>query len=178
MGIKAGVTAIVVSAADDDNLNVAQMIINDSDDGSKEQNIEIIWRVSTPEQVEKIVDSGMGHAFLISNNVDTDGIEKNVEAILDAIPNKAVIISSVNAMQKGNGEIEKGKALKKLGVASILVREACIGDAEDVEYSTFVVNGLTSKASSEFQLTGLTGSTNGHFGGVAEKGAKTWKRNK
>ena len=45
-----------------------------------------------------------------------------------------------------------------------LVRGACVGDAEDVIYSKYVVKELTSKKSSAFKIDGHTGAVNGHFG--------------
>jgi hypothetical protein len=58
----------------------------------------------------------------------------------------------------------------------VMIRRACVGDSEDLEYAQFLVGGLTSKASSEFKFTGLTGSTNGHFGGIQANGTVKWKR--
>ena len=81
-------------------------------------------------------------------------------------------------MQADGAEVEQAKELKKLGVGSILVQNACVGDSEDLEYSSFVVGGMTSKASSEFSFSGLTGSTNGHFGGVQARGTVQWQRTK
>jgi hypothetical protein len=81
-------------------------------------------------------------------------------------------------MQGGNAEVERAKELKGMGVTSILLRKACVGDCEDIEYSIFAIEGLTKKRSSTFNMTGLTGSTNGHFGGVASTQATTWLRAK
>lgn len=100
---------------------------------------------------------------------------------------KIMIVSSVLAMQPKNKEVKIGKYLqnkikKSFGRSSniflscVLVKDACIGDDEDITYSSFVVDQLRSKASSEFQMTGLTGSTNGHFGGVAQKGETFFNR--
>ena len=66
--------------------------------------------------------------------------------------------------------------MKALGAASGVVMKACVGDVEDLEYAQFLVNGLTSKASSEFKFSGLTGSTNGHFGGVQANSKVSWRR--
>jgi hypothetical protein len=89
-----------------------------------------------------------------------------------------VAVCSVDAIQDDKNEMENSKKLKPLGCKSILVKPASIGDGEDVEYANFIVDGLTRKKSSEFNMTGLTGSTNGHFGGVASSGATTWLRTK
>jgi hypothetical protein len=38
------------------------------------------------------------------------------------------------------------------------------------------VSGLTSKASKEFKFSSLTGSTNGHFGGIQSNSSVKWER--
>jgi hypothetical protein len=85
-------------------------------------------------------------------------------------------IAAVNAMQPDGAEIANGKEYKTRGCGSILVRNACIGDSEDTEYAQFCVGGFTSKASSEFKFSGLTGSTNGHFGGIQANSSVKWRR--
>jgi hypothetical protein len=104
-----------------------------------------------------------------------DAAEGNND-VFTVIPSGSVVVAAVHAMQSDSGEIARGKELKKSGCTSILVKRACVGDGEDVEYAAFAVIGLTSKSSSEFKFTGLTGSTNGHFGGVAAKGGTKWRR--
>lgn len=80
-------------------------------------------------------------------------------------------------MQPGGVEVERAKQAKtQLGCASVLIRQACVGDAEDVEYAQFLVSGMTSKASSQFKFSGLTGSTNGHFGGIQQNQEIKWRR--
>lgn len=75
-------------------------------------------------------------------------------------------------MQADNAEVARARSFPRGSVPSILLQKAIVGDAEDVEYCTFAVAGLTGKQSSTFHMTGLmTGSTNGHFGGVASGSA-------
>jgi len=74
-------------------------------------------------------------------------------------------------MQADNAEVARARSFPRGSVHSILLQKAIVGDAEDVEYCTFAVAGWTGKQSSTFHMTGLTGSTNGHFGGVASGSA-------
>jgi len=148
-----GVTAIVVKAG----VDVAT------------RDVAVIRRVESVDEVAKV--SG-GDAFLVDADLP------DVEVILGSIPSGSVVIAAVHAMQGGNAEVERAKELKGMGVTSILLRKACVGDCEDIEYSIFAIEGLTKKRSSTFNMTGLTGSTNGHFGGVASTQATTWLRAK
>jgi hypothetical protein len=88
------------------------------------------------------------------------------------------IATLYDPMQDGGAEIETGKEFKSMGFASVLVKNACVGDKEDVDYASFVVSGMTSKASKEFKFSGLTGSTNGHFGGIQSNSSVKWERTK
>jgi hypothetical protein len=57
-------------------------------------------------------------------------------------------------------EVALAKAYKRIGgIHSILVQNAIVGDGEDLEYARYVVAGMTSKASSEFKMSTMTGST-------------------
>jgi hypothetical protein len=80
-------------------------------------------------------------------------------------------------MQDSQAEVSLAKSLKGR-CTSLLLPDALVGDSEDVEYAQFVVDGVRKKASETFKMTGLTGSTNGHFGGVASKTSRTWLRKK
>ena len=136
--------------------------------------LEIIWKISNAKDLEKVMEvtgdlNDAAFLFQADPNSDMDGIGS-------ALPKGSLLIASVESMQVDGNEIVQGKQLKSSGVASILMREACVGDAEDIEYSRFAVEGLTSKASSEFKFSGLTGSTNGHFGGVQSNGKVKWRR--
>ena len=130
--------------------------------------VDTLIRVTSTDQISTMETS----AFLV------DGSADNVKEILKAIPSGSVIVASVKAMQQGNSELELSRTLKELGVTAILLEKACVGDNEDIEYSMFAVDGLTKKKSSTFNMSGLTGSTNGHFGGVASSIATTWLRTK
>lgn len=163
--IEAGAAGVVLCKQNhDDALTVA----------IQDKGIDIIWEVNTVNDVTSLVETVDTNAlaFLV------DSSNESVQDIVAAIPEGSIIIASVDAMQHDNVELETGMELKSLGCTSILVKRACVGDGEDVEYATFVVDGLTRKKSRSFNMTGLTGSTNGHFGGVATTGATTWLRTK
>ena len=147
--IQAGVAAVIV-----DSNRVVQ--------GSS-----AIRKISSPAEAEKV---SAGGAYLV------DADEDNVEDVLAVIPAGSVVIASMTSMQNDNAELERGKELKMLGVTSVLLEKACVGDGEDVQYASFAINGLTKKKSSTLNMSGLTGSTNGHFGGVASSTTTTWLR--
>jgi len=130
--------------------------------------LEVIWSVASEQEVESVVAAGLGSAFLV------EGPE-----LVAALPKDAVKVAAVPSMLEDNAEITMGRDLAAAGCKALLLREACVGDAEDVPYTGFAIEGLTSKASSEFKITGMTGHVNGHFGtGTFEKtsNAIQWAR--
>ena len=62
------------------------------------------------------------------------------------------------------------------GINSVLLRDACVGDEEDLPYSKFAISQLLSKQSASFAMDGFTGSTNGHFGSPIESKPRPWVR--
>jgi len=132
---------------------------------------EILCQVASVEDVDSAKAAGVT-AFLVDTSAD------QLETIFDAIPSGSAIVADVDSMQEENAELEVAKRLKDLGATAILLRGSLVGDNEDVEYAQFAVGGLTKKKSSTFDMTGLTGSTNGHFGGVAAAVGRTWVRTK
>ena len=108
---------------------------------------ETIWRIETKEDAESIQDTA--EAFFL------DAEESDVSAILTILPSDSLCIAALNPMQVDSEEIEQGKQFKKEGFASVFVKNACVGDAEDLPYAHYLVDGLTNKASSEFKFSGL-----------------------
>jgi hypothetical protein len=134
---------------------------------------DIVWKVSSVEEVESVLETtdNLADAFWL------DVVHsETLETVVAAVPKGAMCIASLDAMQPDGAEVDQGRELKRLGCASVFVRQACVGDGEDLEYAQFLVGALTSKASSEFSFSGLTGSTNGHFGGIQANGTVKWKR--
>eukprot|EP00967_Tisochrysis_lutea_P024970 scaffold28689_cov30-Tisochrysis_lutea.AAC.1 len=133
---------------------------------------EVIWRISSVEQLPPILEAGRTDAFLVDSAV--------AAAILPELPGDALVIIAVNAMQPNAGEVMTCKDFAASGARSFLVRSACVGDEEDLPYAKFVVGGITSKMSSTFKIDGLTGAANGHFGtsggSLRPKTVKGWKR--
>jgi len=173
--IDAGVAAVIVSASSVDPSLLSRLDENDA--------VDLISKVASAEDVKASAETlGCNAFFLDTDGLVNDGSIAQVEAILEAIPEKSVVIAGVHSMQNDNAEIALSKQLKELGggnvICSILVQNAAVGDGEDLEYAEFVVSGLTKKKSSTFNMSGLTGSTNGHFGGVASSVAKSWLRQK
>ena len=165
--VTAGATAITVDA---NTIETITSIWNE------EVPLEIIWKIANAQDVEKVSEVTGGDLADAAILIQGDLASGDIEAISSALPKSSLLIASIDPMQSDGNEVSQGKQLKTLGVASILVNEACVGDAEDMEYSRFLVEGLTSKASSEFKFSGLTGSTNGHFGGVQSNGTVKWRR--
>eukprot|EP00567_Pseudictyota_dubia_P017133 CAMPEP_0197438790 /NCGR_PEP_ID=MMETSP1175-20131217/5686_1 /TAXON_ID=1003142 /ORGANISM="Triceratium dubium, Strain CCMP147" /LENGTH=270 /DNA_ID=CAMNT_0042968587 /DNA_START=211 /DNA_END=1023 /DNA_ORIENTATION=+ len=143
--------------------------------GKEEYESEVVWRVSSAEDAERVIsaigDNVEKSCFLVECNT----MDKTTET-LAALPKAAAAIASVDAMQPEDEEVTAARLFKKFGCASILVRGACVGDDEDVDYTGYIVEELTSKKSSEFNFSGLTGSANGHFGGVASSETSKWRR--
>ena len=108
---------------------------------------ETIWRIETKEDAGSIQDTAEA-CFL-----DTE--ESNVSDILTILPSDSLCIAALNPMQVDSEEIEQGKQFKKAGFASVFVKNACVGDAEDLPYAQYLVDGLTSKASSEYKFSVL-----------------------
>lgn len=135
--------------------------------------VEIVWKVSSVNQVQAVLE-GTGHTSDVFWIDDVPSDEMKI--IAACLPKGTMFIASVEPMQPHGAELEIGKEYKDIGCASIFVRRACVGDAEDLEYAQYLVSKFTSKASTEFKFTGLTGSTNGHFGGVQASGNVKWRR--
>lgn len=168
-----GASAVVVPA----------VVVRDSGGGGAELDLtdipivghgcEIVWKVSSSDQIKAVLErTGNTSDVFWLDDVSLD----NMKSVVACLPNEAMFIASVDSMQPDGAEVLTGKEYKKMGCASIFVRRACVGDAEDLEYAQFLVGGFTSKASSEFKFTGLTGSTNGHFGGVQASTNVRWRR--
>ncbi len=177
--VEKGATAVVMDTMTlmgNDNLN-------DIDDKNQHE-VDIICRVENINQVQNLLDKGFHYAFIIpSSRVDIEALKE----MLNVIPKQSVIIYSLKSMQKNNLEITLGKDVMSLSinnengskVSGLLLEDACVGDEDDIKYTSFAVTGLTKKASSTFAMTGLTGSTNGHFGTMSDNASienTKWRR--
>jgi hypothetical protein len=188
--VEKGAAAVVidsmtlVGSGDNDN-NVYDSIVKNDDHNQ----VDIICRVENIDQVQNVLDKGIHYAFMIpSSHVDI----QTLKDMLKVIPKESVIIYSLQAMQKNNSEITLGKEAMSLSsnsdtgndtiyskVSGLLLENACVGDEEDIKYTSFAVSSLTKKASSTFAMTGLTGSTNGHFGTMSDNASidnTKWRR--
>jgi hypothetical protein len=163
--IEAGVTAMAVGVDSIDTVVQASSSV-------KGGTVELIWKVVNTEDVQTVLAAteNSAQAFWYQGDME------HIATVATVLPPSAFLLASVEPMQPDGKEISNGRELKKSGCVSILVQSACVGDAEDLEYTRFLVDGMTSKASSEFKFTGLTGSTNGHFGGIQANGSVKWRR--
>jgi hypothetical protein len=76
-----------------------------------------------------------------------------------------------------NLEVTLGKALASSGsISSLLLCNCCVNDKEDAKYAQFAIEWITKKSSISFSVTGLTGSTNGHFGDSSHAGEVKWRK--
>ena len=133
--------------------------------------VEQIWRVTCAADVEAL---GNASFFL----VDGDDAVAAAE-VAAAVPEGAVVVAEVGAMQPESGEIDAARrAQADLGARAVVLRGACVGDDEDVTYSSFAIGRLRAKRSSSFSMDGFTGTTNGHFGTSygGESKPRPWKR--
>ena len=144
-------------------------------------NMPIIWRVNTLEHLKEIADESGDGVYLLSPNClpecgdESSGASDALREVLDSLPN-AVTVASLPVMQAANAEIQYGKHLAGLGIKSLILQNACVGDEEDVTYTQWAIEMLNKKASSSFSMTGLTGSANGHFGVASHSGEMKWRR--
>ena len=136
--VENGACAVILSVSENDDLPNVET--------------EVIWKVSTIDQVDEVMQQtgNTANAFMIDSNDD-------IENLISNIPDGSLCIAAVEPMQPDEAEISQGKEFKRLGCASILILKACVGDSEDLPYAQYIVHGLTSKASSQFKFTGLTG---------------------
>ena len=162
--VEAGAAAVVIDAGTEEARSAAE--------SASSTGLETIWKVSTAEQARQVLESTDDRAdvFLLDD-------ASTISEITEALPTSSLSIGVLHEpMQEDGAEIETGKEFKSMGCASVLVKKACVGDKEDIDYASFVVSGLTSKASKEFKFSGLTGSTNGHFGGIQSNSSVKWER--
>ena len=174
--VDGGVTAVVADYGQSLDETVTSVL----------SDVGIIWRVSSLAEMNELMtttDNDMGDVILLSKDilpasVDDDDTSSSDELAETLSSNKSVVtIAQLQSMMPANAEIPLGKHLSKLGVSSLVLQEACVGDEEDVKYTTYAVEELNKKSSSTFSITGLTGSTNGHFGVSSHGGEVKWRRN-
>ena len=177
--IEKGATAFVVNV---DNINVDL-------DLDLDKKVDIICRVKSAEDVHRALEAGYEYAFLVPGS-EADISNQDLQTILGAIPKSAVVVATLPSMQNESAEIARGKELATLvavptesesessKISGILIEDACVGDAEDLKYTAFVVENINKKSSSTFQMTGLTGAANGHFGSELSGGLQSakWRR--
>lgn len=142
--------------------------------------VGIIWKVSSLDELNELIaaDNIMGDVVLLSKNLLPDSVEDSCEELADILSkNKSIVtIAKLQSMQAANAEVQMGKHLTNLGVSSLILEEACVGDEEDIKYTAYAIEALNKKSSSSFSMTGLTGSTNGHFGVSSHGGEVKWRR--
>ena len=144
----------------------------------------IIWKVNSIEQLQDLIDmddsNNAGGVFLLSRDMLPSTVDDDDEMLKDALsqlPKPIVTIAELPTMLPQNYEVTLGKYYANtLGISSLLLTNACVGDEEDISYTTHVIEGINKKSSSSFSMTGLTGSTNGHFGVSSHSGEVKWRR--
>jgi hypothetical protein len=144
------------------------------------ENTGIIWRVSNINQIQEAINVGnAGDVLLLPQELISDGEEENAELkeVLCQLPKSTVTIAAISSMLPENKEVTLGKMCASMGISSLLIQNCCVGDEEDLKYASYVIESISKKSSSSFSMTGLTGSTNGHFGTSSHMGEVKWRRN-
>jgi hypothetical protein len=160
-----GVTAIVVDA----DKSVPSRYDVDASLGS----VSVLRRITCVEDLKVLGEHGQG--------VWVDAADPSeILTQLSSLENCELVVLAVPSMQVDNAEIHQSKIWAKDFpiINAIAVKEACVGDSEDLAYASFLVDGVTKKKSSTFNMSGITGGVNGHFGGVASTKPVTWLRQK
>lgn len=145
--------------------------------------VGVIWEVDKANQISDAMEKNMGSIFILSNNFLFNGDEGNdidmekLDQQLSTIPESAILIAQLPSMLQQNNEVSLGKSLSSFKqIKSLVFKDCCVNDEEDVKYAQFVIDGISKKSSSTFSMTGLTGSTNGHFGVSSHSGEVKWRR--
>ena len=167
--VEGGVTAIVADYKESLGEEVSALL-ND---------VGIIWRVSSLDELNELQSENVGNVILLSKNVLPASVDDSSDELAENLSNNksSVTIAQLQSMMPANAEIQLGKHLAKLGVKSLVLEDACVGDEEDLKYTAYAIEELNKKSSSSFSMTGLTGSTNGHFGVSSHGGEVKWRRN-
>ena len=154
-----------------------------SDDMDELSDVGVVWEVDDVEQIQEISEKDSGNVFLLSDSLLFDDPNNNVidierlEKQLESVPESAVLIASLPSMLPENQELTLGKFLASIDrISSLLMKDCCVNDEEDVKYAQFMIDGISKKSSSTFSMTGLTGSTNGHFGVSSHGREVKWRR--
>ena len=153
-----------------------------SQDSNLLENVGAIWEVADFDDIKKIMDKECGNVFMLSEELLTneEGNEINMDILekhLSSVPESAILIAPIPSMLPENHEIALAKSLAATGsISSILIRDCCVNDEEDIKYAQFAIDGMNKKSSSSFSMIGLTGSTNGHFGVSSHEGEVKWRR--
>ena len=133
--VDGGVTAVVADYGQSLDETVTSLL----------SDVGIIWRVSSLAEMNELMtttDNDMGDVILLSKDilpasVDDDDTSSSDELAETLGSNKSVVtIAQLQSMMPANAEIPLGKHLSKLGVSSLVLQEACVGDEEDVKYTT------------------------------------------
>eukprot|EP00984_Skeletonema_dohrnii_P026677 scaffold16052_cov112-Skeletonema_dohrnii-CCMP3373.AAC.1 len=166
--VDGGVTAVVADYGESLDEAVTSLL----------SEVGIIWKVSSLDEMKEAVQSeNMGNVILLSKQVLPASIDDASDELAESLSNKSVVtIAQIQSMMPANAEIQLGKDLAKLGVSSLVLEQACVGDEEDLKYTAYAIEELNKKSSSSFSMTGLTGSTNGHFGVSSHGGEVKWRR--
>lgn len=128
----AGASAVAVDAGLTDAISVA--------DSASSNGLEIIWKVSTVKEAEQVLEATDEQAdiFLLDIHAGDDPEETLIPKIIEVLPKSSLPIAVLhNHMQEDGAEIEMGKEFKSMGCGSILIRKACVGDKEDIDYASF-----------------------------------------
>jgi hypothetical protein len=146
-----------------------------------ENHVQIITEVHSAQDIQTAIETGCDDIFLI---IASGKSGDEIQSLMSEMPKESLVIASLDAMQSNSNELCQGKELGSIvadngsKISALLIHGACIGDSEDLKYAQFIVENINKKSSSTFKMTGLTGSSNGHFGSNESGGTASakWKR--
>eukprot|EP00986_Skeletonema_menzelii_P011557 scaffold5993_cov157-Skeletonema_menzelii.AAC.6 len=167
--VSGGVTAVVANYGETLDEAVTSLL----------SDVGIIWKVSSLDEMKELQAENVGSVILLSKEAIPASVDDASDELAENLSNhkSIVTIAQIQSMMPANAEIQLGKHLAKLGISSLVLEDACVGDEEDVKYTAYAIEELQKKSSSQFSMTGLTGSTNGHFGVSSHGGEVKWRRN-
>jgi len=123
--VSVGASAVTISLSDV-GLEKAQEIVS----SAAQLGLETVVSIKKNGQVDEALKC-KPDVFLVA----AEEIEDTVSIVQALGGDKLPIIAQVQAMQKNANEREYVQKIKEAGCKAILLKEACVGDSEDLDYT-------------------------------------------
>eukprot|EP00960_Hanusia_phi_P032607 749938-Hanusia_phi.AAC.4 len=169
--VSVGASAVTISLGDV-GVEKTQEIVNTA----AQLGLETVVGIRSTDQIDEMLKCEPDVALVAAQD-----IEETVAIIKALGADKIPMIAQVEAMQKDARERDTVQRIKEAGCKAILLRGACVGDSEDLEYTKWAVEAFNSKLSKEFgKMTGMTVSmtdmTRDSPGAITGVHSRIWKR--